>query len=44
MEARGREIMQEQEKLALLFRSQSGSRVEVDAKVIESLRALGYVK
>jgi len=44
MEYRSREIMGEHQQLAFLFRNKSGSRVEIDERVIEKLRALGYVK
>jgi arylsulfatase A-like enzyme len=44
MESRSRELMREQQERAGLFKSQSGTRVEIDKEVIERLRALGYVK
>jgi len=44
MEYQSRGIMREQQQLAFLFRSESGPRVEIDERVIERLRALGYVK
>ena len=44
MEYRSREIMREQQQLAFHFKDKSGSRVELDERVIERLRALGYIK
>jgi arylsulfatase A-like enzyme len=44
MESRSRELLRQQQERALLFKSQSGGRVEVDKEVVEKLRALGYVK
>ena len=44
MEYRSREIKGEQRRLAFLFRNKSGPRVEIDERVMERLRALGYVK
>jgi arylsulfatase A-like enzyme len=44
MESRSREILREQQELALLFKNQSGVRVEIDKEVLERLRALGYIK
>ena len=44
LESQSREIMRDQEQLAVLFRGQSGSRVEIDEEVVEKLRALGYIR
>jgi arylsulfatase A-like enzyme len=44
MESRSREILRQQQQLSLLFRDKSGKREKIDEDVLETLRALGYVK
>lgn len=44
MKSKSREIMQEQERIAALYKYKRRERPQIDEKVIEKLRALGYIK
>jgi arylsulfatase A-like enzyme len=44
MESRSREILRQQQQLSFLFKDKSRKREKIDDSVIETLRALGYVK